>query len=106
MTQKNKSVQFATAAEFLKAIEIQPEPFEVPDLGWIEVRSLTMDEIGHIRSAYKDDAVQQVILAVATGVVTPPLSEEAVSAMHKGKSKVVTTISNKIFELTNQGKGE
>jgi hypothetical protein len=92
-----------TEADFIDGILLRGVPFDVPGLGCVEVRGLSMVEIGDLRSKHTDDPVAQVIGAVRAGLLTPKLSETGIKALHDGNPGPIVAISNRIFELSGQG---
>lgn len=89
-----------SAEEFLEAIKIRPEPFNVPGLGAVEVQSLTFDQMAYLRQTHPNDPGEQVIYAVANGMVSPKLSEEEVKVMRQSRPAAIAAISTKVFALT------
>ncbi len=94
---------YITEADWINGILLRPVDFEVPDLGWVQVRGLSSVELDDLQSKNKDKPVLMMLDAVATCLVTPKLSEEGIKALHDGNPAMAMAISTRILELSGQG---
>lgn len=98
------SKTYLSEQDWINGVLLRPVDFEVPDLGWVQVRGLSSIELDDLQSKYKDKPVLMMLGAVETCLVTPKLSAEGVKATHAGNPAAVVAVSTRILELSGQGK--
>ena len=95
---------YLSEADWINGILLRPVDFEVPDLGWVQVRGLSSLELDDLRTNFRDKPILMMLGAVEKCLVQPKLSPEGVKAMHNGSPGPVEAISARILELSGQGK--
>lgn len=94
---------YLSEADFTDGVLLRPVDFEVPGLGWVQVRGLSSIEIDDMTTKYKDKPILMAVEAVVLGLVTPKLSPAGVEALRNGRSDAVEAMSMRILELSGQG---
>ena len=91
--------------DFLAAITASPVSLEVPGLGTVQVRGLSVMESQELEE-YRDNDKQLLVQVVRRGLVSPQLSEEHVDALSNASIAKVRVIAERILELSALGEGE
>lgn len=94
---------YLSEQDFINGTLLRPVDFDVPGLGWVQVRGLSSVEIDDLTTKYQDKPIIMAVEAVVIGLVTPKLSEAGVQALHNGKPDIVEALSTRILELSGQG---
>ena len=89
-----------SAADFLKAVTGEAQPFAVPGVGTVLIRALTFAEAERITTAHKDNTSEMMLQAMVTGLVEPAFSAEEVEALRKSSAGPVMRIAARIMQLS------
>lgn len=94
---------YLSESDFMDGVLLRPVDFEVPGLGWVQVRGLSAIEIDDLTTKHANHPLFMALEAVVTGMVTPKLSEKGVKALYDGNPGPVEALSTRILELSGQG---
>ncbi len=86
--------------DFMVGILAEPVDLDVPPLGTVRVRGLTVAEVVSIGKAAKGDSTQLLINSVATGMVTPAMSPDQLMSAPAGMVRIYRQIAERIAELS------
>lgn len=101
------SGKYLSQADFLTGILGTPEDFDVPGLGLVQLRALTVAEVSQINKDAGDDNMAQMTGAIAHGLLAPKLDEAAISQMRtSGAAGYVMKIATRIMELSGMIEGD
>lgn len=98
--------KYLTQSDFLTGILGTPEDLEVPDLGIVLVRALSVAEVTTIQRQHTGDTTGMMLAAIGYGLVEPKLDEPAIEAMQNAAAGYVVTIANRIMVLSGMMDGE
>lgn len=97
---------YLTTEDFIKGVIVEPQDYEVPGLGWVQVRGVTTLEMQRINEKADGDQVRMMALAIRMGLVQPELNDEQVDALASGQAGIVTRIANRVMELSGMSTSE
>lgn len=107
---KKNGTGYLSASDFIAAITVQSVDLEVPDLGTVQVRGLTLVEVQSLADDINNNPQTAAARAIGIGMVNPRLTdaqiEQLQSGTRSGALNAVTLISNRIFELSGLAAGE
>ena len=92
--------KYLTQSDFLTGILGTKEDLEVPGLGMVAVRALTVAEVTDIQKRYTGDTTTMMLAAISFGLVDPALDDAAIEAMQNAAAGYVVTIANRIMVLS------
>lgn len=93
--------QYVGRGEFLKALAVREQDLDVPGLGLVRFRPLTLDEAQALRERHTDrkgtlDTAGMMAEAVVRGMVEPALSGEDVAAIRAGRPQLIDELAKAI----------
>ena len=93
--------QYVGRGEFLKALTVREQDFDVPGLGLVRFRPLTLDEAQGLRDRHTDkkgvlDTAGMMAAAVVKGMIEPALSDEDVAAIRAGRPQLIDELAKAI----------
>ena len=91
---------YLTADDFLTGIAGTSEDFQIPGLGNIQIRSLSVMDVRRIDKEAGGDPMQMGLLMVQTGMVTPKLTAEQAARLQDSHPGTVAAISKRISVLS------
>lgn len=99
------AVSVIGGADFINGMLLRPVLHEVPDLGWIKVRGLSVLEIEELRGKHPNGGIGMMVAGIEFGLVEPTPTAEIIDAIRNGNPGHVNNISQRILELSGQGEG-
>ena len=109
MSQRNGN-GYLSAKDFLAAITVEAVDLDVPHLGTVQVRGLTLMEVHSLADDINNDPQAAAVRAIGIGMVAPKLTKAQIeklgSQLRAGGMNTITFISNRIFELSGLAAGE
>ena len=95
---------FINASDFLAAITVQPVSLDVPHIGRVQVRGLTLLEMQSIGETIKKDNRLAAIEAIGMAMESPKLTTEQIHQLDEGLRAggidTINIIASRIFELS------
>ena len=95
---------FINASDFLAAITVQPVSLDVPHIGRVQVRGLTLLEMQSIGETIKQDNRLAAIEAIGMAMESPKLTTEQIHQLDEGLRAggidTINIIASRIFELS------
>jgi hypothetical protein len=98
--------KYLTQADFLTGILGTPEDLEVPGLGLVSIRALSVAEVTDIQKRHTGDTTAMMLAAISYGLVDPKLDEPAIEAMQNAAAGYVVAIANRIMVLSGMMDGD
>lgn len=95
----NKKV-YLTADDFLAGITVEPEDFDAPGLGLVQLRALTTVEVQRLQSKFKGDETSMFVGAIMEGMVYPKLSADAMERLQQGAFGKILPVAKRIMALS------
>lgn len=92
--------KYLSKADFLAGITCQPVDFEVPNLGWVKLRSLTTLESGEMNKRYGGDGIAMMLFATQVGLIEPAFDASELEQLGQARPGVIQAISDRILELS------
>lgn len=89
-----------SAADFLKAVTGEAQPFEVQGVGTVLIRPLTFVEAERITTAHKDNTSEMMLQAMIIGLVEPTFSAEQIEALRGSSAGPVMRIAARVMQLS------
>lgn len=100
------SKTYVSKADFLAGIMLKPQDLEVDGLGTVQVRGLTLREMGELRDKYQDNEIALMVHGAHRGLVNPLLSEEEIEALYTGDPSLILPIGQRVFQLSGRGNSD
>ena len=98
---------YISKKDFLHALSVTEQDFDVPGLGSVRIRALTLAERGVMQKKYiKGEGVDNMGMQtelLLKGLVSPRLSEKDVAAIKAGLPGLVDMITLKIMGASGMG---
>ena len=95
---------FINASDFLAAITVSPVPLDVPHIGRVQVRGLTLLEMQSIGETIKKDNRLAAIEAIGMAMESPKLTTDQIhqldESLRAGGIDTINIIASRIFELS------
>lgn len=91
---------YLTANDFLTGIAGTSEDFEIPGLGMIQIRSLSVMDVRRIDKEAGGDPMQMGLLMAQVGIVNPKLSAEQAARFQDSHPGILAAISKRISVLS------
>ena len=90
---------YLTSADLFAAATGQTVDFDVPGIGTVKLRSLTVLEFSDITRGDKDKP-RMMAMTVSAGMVEPSLSYDELMGLRAGAIRIYDTIAQRILELS------
>lgn len=102
---------YVSRDDFLKALTITEEDFEVPGLGTVRIKPLSLSDRAAIQKANtgKDgqlDVLEMQTAALIAGMVEPKLTGDDVTALRAGRPGVIDAITLRVMETSGMEPSE
>jgi hypothetical protein len=91
---------YISADDFLTGILGEPIDLDVPGLGRVQIKPLSMLEVKQMREQYGADGMGLTVGAVAMGMVAPKLDKEQAARLWEARPGPLTTIGQRILEIS------
>ena len=103
--------KYLSADDFLAAITLEGDDYDVPGFGTIRVRALSLHEVNVVRkkAAGKGGELDEnklLSLMLYHGLIEPKLPEEAVESLLSGNAGILTPVIRRIMALSGLGADE
>jgi len=103
--------QYLSADDFLAAITLEGDDFDVPGFGTIRIRALSLHEVDAVRrkatvKGGEPDAGKLMAWALYYGLVEPKLPEDAIETILNGSAGKLTAVARRIMALSGLGADE
>lgn len=92
-------------ADFLKAICGKAVGFEIPEVGTVQVKGLTVSQVQEISEVAEKNPYQSAVLTIVLGMVDPQLDKADVETLFAGDAGILTAIAERIAELSGMKGG-
>jgi hypothetical protein len=92
--------KYLTPDEFFAGIVGEAEDYEVPGLGTIQIRPLTLMESRQLSQEHADDEVGLTIAAVQMAMVKPAMPAESVEKLQGAAAGKFMLIANRVMQLS------
>jgi hypothetical protein len=92
--------RYLSPDDFLRGTLAEPVDLDVPPLGTVRVRGLTVGEVSTIRRSARADGAQLLMQTIALGMVEPQMTAEQLLAAPAGMATVFERIGVRIAELS------
>ena len=97
------NIQPLTAADFLRGILGEPEPYDLPGVGRVVIRPLTSLEAEKINAASGGDNHALMRASIALCLVEPKLTDEQIETLGSARAGAVTALAMRILEISGMG---
>ena len=94
------SGKYVSAGDFMAGIMGTPEDFDVPGVGVVQLRSLTVAEVRTINQQHAGDNTGIMLATVGTGLVQPVLTAEQLQQLDGARAGAVADIAERIMQLS------
>lgn len=91
---------YLSANDFLTGIAGTSEDFEIPNLGTIQIRSLSVMDVRRIEKEGEGDPMKMGLLMTQAGIVNPKLTQEQAERLQDSHPGTVAAISKRISVLS------
>ena len=92
--------KYLTSDEFFSGIVGKAEDYDVPGLGTVQIRPLTLAESRQLSQAHENDEVGLTIAAVQMAMVKPALPPEAIEKLQNAAAGKFMAIANRVMQLS------
>jgi len=91
---------YINKSDFLAALAGIPVDYELPGVGTVKVRGLTLLESNELQRKHGNDGAAVMCEAITLCVVEPKLDAADVEAIQRGQQGIVVELGNKILTLS------
>lgn len=91
---------YLSADDFLTGITGGTEDFEIPGIGKIQIRSLSVADVKTIDAKAKGNEIDAGLLMAAAGIVEPKLSAEQLEKLQSARPGIIAKISRRVSQLS------
>jgi len=91
---------YLSADVFITGIAGTSEDFEIPNLGTIQIKSLSVMDVRRIEQEGENDPMKMGLLMAQAGIVKPVLSPEQAERLQHSHPGTVAAISKRISVLS------
>jgi hypothetical protein len=94
------SGSYVSATDFLQGILGEPVDYEVPGVGVVQLRALTVAEVRQINQKHGGDSTGIMLATVAVGLVQPALTAEQLQQLDQARAGIVADIAERVMQLS------
>jgi hypothetical protein len=94
---------YLSKADLLAGITLKPQDFEVPGLGWVQVRGLSMNEMQDIRTSAGDNEIKLMLLFAHRGLANPQFALNELETLGNGSAGLISSIGQRVLDLSALG---
>lgn len=91
---------YITKTDFLAALAGRPQDYELPGVGVVRIRPLSVAEVQALTTKYGDDGVSMSVDAVVLALVDPKLDPEDAEQLRTAAAGTFTKLAEEVLRLS------
>jgi len=100
------SGKYLSAADLLTGIMGTPEDYDVPGVGVVRLRALTVAEVQALYRQHKDDSMALMVGSIEYGLVEPKLDADGAQQLMNAAAGPVTKLAQRIMQISGMSEVE